>query len=76
MKKFFESLELNGVNWSECSTLIKIAGVLNILTLLLITATLIKIILLSGDFDNLEQVTLSVAVTTLLLGNVKVAYKK
>ena len=73
MKKFFNDLKINGVEWSECSSAIKLSAVLNILTFLIVVAILVKIAL----FSNISDVsTLAIVVIMLLCGDIKIRYKK
>ena len=73
MKKFFEDLKVNGINWSECSSLVKASAVLTILTYLIIVATLVKIVMFSGD---LSVKMLASIFIILLCNTVKITYEK
>lgn len=73
MKKFFNDLKINGVEWSECSSVVKLSAVLNILTFLIMVVILVKIAL----FSNISDVsTLAIVVIMLLCGDIKIRYKK
>ena len=73
MKKFFKDLKVNGINWSECSSLVKASAVLTILTYLIIMAILIKIAVFSS---NSSVSALAAVLIMLLCNSVKITYEK
>ena len=73
MKKFFKDLKVNGVKWNECSSLVKWSAILTILTYLIIVATLVKIVMFSGD---LSVKMLASIFIILLCNTVKITYEK
>ena len=73
MKKFFNDLKINGVEWSECSTMIKWSAVLTVLTYLIIVATLVKIAVFSS---NSSVSALATVFIILLCNSTKITYKK
>ena len=72
-KNFGDKFEINGLKWKDCGYLLKVSGILTILTYLIIVATLVKIVMFSGD---LSVKMLASIFIILLCNTVKITYEK